>query len=301
MTDVNMSFLFSYLIEQYKTCIIQDKIINYDNFNFDIITKHIDAFKEFLDEHIQYNNNTYIYFRCIYYYCKGDYITILELANNIEENNIYNLLGYYYKNIEKNYDLMKKYYLKAIEMNNANAMHNFGDYYHNIEINPDLMKKYYLMAIELGNKYAMNNLSLYYEKVEKNYDLMKIYYLMAIPQMRGINDADAMCNLGYYYQFIKINYELMKKYYIIAIELGGATAMNYLGYYYQYIEKNYDLMKKYYLMAINKESNLAYNNLYDFYKQKNYMIEFYRLLQKECNNSTFIKNKLITFEKIYGY
>ena len=44
-------------------------------------------------------------------------------------------LGNYYKTIEKNYDLMKKYYMMAIDINNdTNAMHNLSIYYGNINI-----------------------------------------------------------------------------------------------------------------------------------------------------------------------
>jgi len=109
--------------------------------------------------------------------------------------------GVYYQYTEKNYDLMKKYYLMAIELNDSNAMNNLGYYYQYIEKNYDLMKKYYLMAIELNKYYAMHYLARYYEVIEKNYDLMKKYYLMAIE----LNHSNAMFNLCWYYEFIEKN------------------------------------------------------------------------------------------------
>ncbi len=111
---------------------------------------------------------------------------IVELYNNnlkeLNEIDVNKLLwnGNYHKNIEKNYDEMKKYYLMAIELNNSSAMNNLATYYQYIEINYDEMKKYCLMAIELNNSDAMNNLGYYYQNIEKNYDEMKKYYLMAI-------------------------------------------------------------------------------------------------------------------------
>ncbi len=113
------------LIEKYKHYIINDKIINYYDFNFDIITNNIDKFKLFLDEYKEYKNNTYLYFKCVYHYCKNELTIILNLTEGIVESNIYNLIGCYYQYIEKDYDLMKKYYLMAIELNNSFAINNF--------------------------------------------------------------------------------------------------------------------------------------------------------------------------------
>ena len=44
---------------------------------------------------------------------------LISFENNLFQSTIY--LGDYYYTIEKNYDLMKKYYLMAIELNNSNA------------------------------------------------------------------------------------------------------------------------------------------------------------------------------------
>ena len=103
--------------------------------------------------------------------------------------------GFYYKNIEKDYALMKKYYLMAIEHNNSAAMINLGVYYGKIEKDYTLMKKYYLTAIEHNNSSAMNNLAVYYKNIE-NYILMKKYYLMAIEH----NNSTEVNNLQIYYE-----------------------------------------------------------------------------------------------------
>jgi len=214
----------------------------------------------------------------------------LEKIYNLFKSNIYEepstdveylYYGVYYQYTEKNYDLMKKYYLMAIELNHSDAMNNLADYYEYTEKNYDLMKKYYLMAIELNHSDAMDNLAYYYNIVEKNYDLMKKYYLMAIE----LNHSDAMDNLAQYYQWTEKNYDLMKKYYLMAIELNDSNAMFNLAHYYEYTEKNYDLMKKYYLMAIELNHSNAMSSL-DFY---------YQFTEK--NDQTFVE--LYKYEDIF--
>ena len=169
--------------------------------------------------------------------------------------------GYYYKNLEKNYDLMKKYYFMAVELGSAGSMNNLAFYYNTVEKNYDLTKKYYSMAIELGNSASMRNLGCYYETVEKNYDLMKKYYIMAIE----LGFSNAMHNLGHYYKNVEKNYDLMKKYFFMAIELGNSDSMHNLAYYYQNVEKNYDLMKKYYVMAMELGNLNSMYNLRVYY------------------------------------
>ena len=99
----------------------------------------------------------------------------------VEENNCNSIIclyhGFFYQYKMEDYDLMKKYYLQAIECNNSNAMTLLGKYYKNKEKNYDLMKKYYLMAINCNNENAIYGLAKYYEYNEINYDLMKKYYL----------------------------------------------------------------------------------------------------------------------------
>jgi len=176
-------------------------------------------------------------------YLKIENENSLEKIYNLFKSNIYEepstdveylYYGAYYKNIEKNYDLMKKYYLMAIKLNHSYAMYNLAQHYQYTEKNYDLMKKYYLMAIELNHSAAMDNLAWYYQYTEENYDLMKKYYLMAIE----LNNSDAMYILAHYYQYTEENYDLMKKYYLMGIELNDSNAMNNLTWYYRYTENN---------------------------------------------------------------
>ncbi|GAJ00711.1 unnamed protein product, partial [marine sediment metagenome] len=120
------------------------------------------------------------------------------------------------------------------KLNHSYAMYNLAQHYQYIKKNYNLMKKYYLMAIELNHSDAMYNLALYYKYAEKNYYLMKKYYLMAIE----LNHSDAMNSLALYYKYAGKNYDLMKKYYLMAIELNNSNSMYWLAQYYEYTEKN---------------------------------------------------------------
>jgi hypothetical protein len=103
-----------------------------------------------------------------------------------------------------------------------------GNHFNSVEKDTELMKKYYLMAIEQGNSSAMYNLGYHYDEVEKNYELMKKYYLMAIEH----NHADAMYNLACYYDAVERNSELMKKFYLLAITMDDAEALKQLTDYW---------------------------------------------------------------------
>ncbi len=109
---------------------------------------------------------------------KNDNTLIYELGVNYE-------FGEYYETIEKNYELMEKYYLIEINNNHNNcydyklkSLINLGLHYENIK-SYELMKKYYLMAVNIGDHDIMYKLGDYYENIEKNYELMDKYYMMA--------------------------------------------------------------------------------------------------------------------------
>jgi len=235
-------------------------------------------------------DHNYIYSREYYNLFIKD--VIFEPNNT---NDLY-FLGMYYQYINKNYELMKKYYLQAIDKGNSVSMTGLGLHYMSIEVNNDIANKYFLMAIDKGNLNAMVCLGYKYS-VEKKYDLMKKYYLMAIDK----GNTNAMNNLGYYYQFVEKNYDLTKKYYLQAIDKGNTTAMNNLGSYYEQVEKNYDLMKKYYLQAIDKGITTAMNNLGSYYEQaeKNYdLMKKYYLQAIDKGNTTAMNNLGSYYEQV---
>jgi hypothetical protein len=134
-------------------------------------------------------------------------------------------LGFYYHHIEKNFQQAETYYLMGLEKNNfANPtiyknIHSFlGDYYYDNN-QYDLMKKYYLLAIENKDIGAMLVLASYYQYTEINYELMKKYLLMAIHE----NSDLAMYRLSKHYYTIKENYEEAIKYYYKALSIGGIS------------------------------------------------------------------------------
>jgi TPR repeat protein len=234
-----------------------------------------------LDEKSECKSNDYFCLGCYYQFIEKKYeqmkifyLKAIENGNSSAMNN----LGCYYQDIEINYEQMKIFYLKAIEKGNIDAMVNLGYYYQNIEKNYEQMKIFYLKAIEKGSIDAMNELGEYYEDIEKNYEQMKIFYLKAIEN----GSIDAMFNLGWWYENIEINYEQMKFFYLKAIENGNSNAIFHLGYYYQFIEENYEQMKFFYLKAISLGNYDAMNGLGLYYEsiEQNYNLakETYLLL-----------------------
>jgi TPR repeat protein len=96
-------------------------------------------------------------------------------------------LARYYDNIEKDYDMMKKYYLMAIDYGNINSMLTLGQYYGNTK-DYDMMKKYYLMAYDNGDARGINNLVVHYRDIEKNYAMMEKYRIMS--KLKSANQKD---------------------------------------------------------------------------------------------------------------
>ena len=51
------------------------------------------------------------------------------IINHSTDSNVFLWNGLYYRLVEKDYELMKKNYLIAIQLNNSNAMANLGIFY----------------------------------------------------------------------------------------------------------------------------------------------------------------------------
>lgn len=183
-----------------------------------------------------------------------------DVGNNIK------LLSYYgvYYSINNNYELMKKYYLIAIDNGDIDAMYNLGRHYEDIENDYDLMKEYFLMAIDNGYTRAMYSLGYYYDEIEINIDLMKKYYTMAIKK----GDVDAMYNLGLYYGNIG-KYDKMKIYFLMAFDNGHIKAMRKLAEYYFKCFDHFPIIECY-SMAIKKGDVKSMVRLADYYKSINH-------------------------------
>jgi hypothetical protein len=123
-------------------------------------------------------------------------------------------LGKYYRDKEKNYDLMKKYFEMAIKMESVEAMYQYALFYHDHVHDFEQMKKYYEMAIDKGHITSMENLGLY--RSEKGLASGPVLLEKAIK----LGSTNAMCYLGWHYDKKKSTRNLAIKYFEMAIENG---------------------------------------------------------------------------------
>jgi len=168
-----------------------------------------------------------------------------------------NNLAFLYVSEFKDFAKAEKYYLMAIEKEHAVAMWNLAQLYRTEFKDFAKAEKYYLMAIEKENSNAMNNLALLYETEFKDFAKAEKYYLMAIEK----EDADAMYNLALLYVSEFKDFAKAEKYYLMAIEKEDADAMHNLALLYDSEFKDFAKAEKYYLMAIEKEDADAMYNL----------------------------------------
>jgi TPR repeat protein len=206
----------------------------------------------------------------------------------------YYLLGRFYQNRnnsnmetsmtdEEKFELMKKYYLLAIEKDEVESMFALGDYYRtnkeNGNYNFKLMKKYYKMAIEKNHTNAMSNLGLYYQCNKENgnykYGLMKKYYKMAIKKCNKI----AITNLGNYYINVEKKTILGVKYLELGVKHNYSLAMNSLGTYYRNTQ-NIELMIKYYTLSCyqnDTDGMFLFGHYYESIKDYETMEKYYKM------------------------
>ena len=155
----------------------------------------------------------------------------------------------------------EKYYLKAIEKGNVNALYNLAVLYDNQNKTKEA-EKYYLKTIEKGDVDALNNLALLYDNQNKTKEAEK-YYLKAIEK----GNVKALNNLALLYDNQNKTKEA-EKYYLKAIEKGNVKALNNLAVLY-YNQNKTKEAEKYYLKAIEKGDVDALNNLAVLYKEQN--------------------------------
>ncbi|AYV77446.1 MAG: hypothetical protein Dasosvirus3_5 [Dasosvirus sp.] len=186
---------------------------------------------------------------------------------------------------------IEKYYLKAIESSNSDAMYNLSCYYDQLN-DAKNMFKYLEMSANRDNIYALNDLAFYYQE-KKHYNLAEKYYLKAI----DFGFCTAMFNLANMYRSqggkrrkninLGEKIDCMLKYYLMAIDKGHVGAMVCLANYHEE-KKSYEMMEKYYLMAIESKNSKqdsehrinAMNYLGDhYYKMKEFdeMIQYYSM------------------------
>lgn len=117
--------------------------------------------------------------------CEKDILNIFNSNNpdlsNFDLNNgiILNWIGLYYQYYNKNTDLMKKYYLMGIDINNIGCMMCMGQYYREIK-DYENMINYYKIAIDNECFQAMYILGKYYFDMQ-NFNESYKYFNMIHP------------------------------------------------------------------------------------------------------------------------
>jgi len=209
--------------------------------------------------------------------------------------------GVYYHIIDDK-DKMCKYYLKAIECDNAHAMFKYARWCEDNSTR-DNVKKYYLMAIDHKHDLAMFNYALWCERYGTRDDANK-YYLMAIEY----GNAAAMNNYAISCDLCGSNADV-KKYYLMAIDHGCIAAMNNYAIWCEHHGTKEDI-QKYYLMAIdNGYVNAMYNYgmwCYDhnYPNYKKYFILGCKNNHSECRlfiNNHFLQHFLPNINDVYDY
>jgi tetratricopeptide (TPR) repeat protein len=230
-------------------------------------------------------------------------------------------LGVYYKYIERNYDLAKKYLLMAIDKGReatgeatgeatseatgciaSNAMFEMGSYYYygngyGCESNVCLMNKYLGLAVDKNNSDAMNLFGEYYYSIQK-YRIAIMCYAKAI---EFNNNKNAAYNLGIHYKRAGNNHDLMKKMFIIASRGGHPLAFKELTLCYMLIFPFPSIKdsQNYFLIMIENNEQLSdficYQKVYlkDILKQ-----QYYNILCKNIDIFSYTKRK---FTNIYNF
>lgn len=263
-------------LEIVKYNIIVNKIVDY-NVNTIIIAENIDKYNSFLIEienmiNVSYNN-TFKYYKGLYYFYNKEYEKMKDILNNVVDSNVYNLMGCYYETI-KIYTNAFTYYSLGRQHNNPKAMFNLARYFQHITPNKILMIKYFNMAIEHNYIDAYIHFADYYRDVEKNYIKMKELLLKAIS---SFNCTKAINRYSVYLYNVEKNADDAKKFLEMGVSLGCRECMNQMANIYER-ERNISEMVKYYTMAVQLESKKAiyklaqyYSYTGDFQKVKEYL------------------------------
>ncbi len=139
---------------------------------------------------------------------------------------------------EQKWNEMEENYIKAIKLENVEAMIELADFYSEegfidySVIDHCRAQKYYKMAIEKGSVEAMRKLGYFYHYIDRNceYNSDKIYqyYSMAIEK----GDIESMYLMAQYYKWGQ-EYEKMEEYFLMAHEKGNKSALQALLNHYQ--------------------------------------------------------------------
>lgn len=163
--------------------------------------------------------------------------------------------------LNKEYEIAKEYYNKALKAGHISALNNLGALYCK-QGNYEKAEKYYNKALESGDNRALINFGNLY-KDQKEYEKAEEFYKKAI----DAGYTGALNNLGVLYNEQK-EYEKAEEYFKKAIDAGINDALNNLGNLY-YGQKEYEKAEDYYKKAIDAGNNSALNNLRILYTEQN--------------------------------
>ncbi|MBQ9841121.1 MAG: sel1 repeat family protein [Erysipelotrichaceae bacterium] len=192
-------------------------------------------------------------FDTCYTYCKG-----------INDARFYSLLGDYYRlNNHRDYDLSRKYYVKAIEVNPI--------YYGDLALLEHQLEKYnayfFCMkkAVEAGNNRGYNNLAYAYENglgVEQDYEKAHECYRKYIEYFP--NEHYGYNNLGYLYlqgKGCEVDYKKAFEYFTEGVKRGSSYSKYHLAEMHfegQYVNKDIDKGMMYLQQAMDENMVGAY-------------------------------------------
>ena len=189
-----------------------------------------------------------------------------------------------------------KWYKKAADAGNANAMNNIGIMYNNgAGITQDYKNamKWYKKAADAGNANAMNNIGIMYkngEGVTRDYKNAMKWYKKAA----NIGNDNAMNNIGIMYnngEGVTRDYKNAMKWYKKAADAGNVYAMNNIGRMYHHgygVPQDYDEARRWYKAALDKDKNnqTAINELAKLPPDK----ELQEMIIKNLKNTRFSDN-----------
>lgn len=182
-------------------------------------------------------------------------------------------INYRYSNI--NYNLAKECYLKLLELeSNSNIMVEYALFCKDVEEDIELAIEYLLKAVELDNSDAMGHLGYIYQYIVKDYKLMKKYYQMSIDN----GNISHVGNFGCYYYTIEKDFKNAIKYFELGVKFECTLSMYYLGDYYWNEELDNENAIKYYKMAVRnndedamREVGIIYFHLHDLDNAEKYL------------------------------
>ena len=229
-----------------------------------------------------------IYQQALGYGKEGSYEKALTLLLKLKKKDVLRI-AYCYERL-KNTEEAERYYLKAIEKGDIDALYNLASLYDDQNKLAEA-ESYYLRAIEKGDIDALNNLAILYKNQNKLAEA-ESYYLRAIEK----GNIGALNNLANLYADQNKLAE-SESYYLKAIEKGHIGALYNLAILYQNQNKLAE-SESYYLKAIEKGHIGALYNLAILYQNQNKLAESesYYLKAIEQGNIDALNNLAILYQ-----